>query len=446
MALAKQLTADKAGTSRVPLSYGDLITYLDARWQGTPSLARAQELDQALGSPSTKCKTILIGGSNGKSITLTFTAQLLRTEGLKVGTMSSPHIRTYNERIGFNGLSINNTQFTELANDVIAAAEDEGIEAHSLEILTVMALRYFVQNKVDVALLEVVHTEEQAVALMCKPLIASLTRVTGEDTVSTMMSGLVHKGTWFVTGDQTKAHLIQMQELTNEYGGNWAMPIRKIAALPYPFSQLHGRCGSIAERIAQLFVDLAYKKVTKLLTNSITNTNKHKGIRRTTIISLKEFWQEYDHTHTGRFEVLTKEKPLVVLDTSSNPDALKNILLGLRLLHYERHFKGCALIVAATKESMYNPEFIKLLKTFFSKMSGIAIICPLEKPVPGTNEQTSWDTEAVTVALRTSRVRAQAVGSFKEALELAKQSVDKKEGVICITGSTSVVTGYWNNK
>ena len=35
----------------------------------------------------------------------------------------------------------------------------------------------------------------------------------------------------------------------------WSMPIRKLAALPYPMEQLHGRCAALAERIAHTYVN-----------------------------------------------------------------------------------------------------------------------------------------------------------------------------------------------
>ena len=64
-----------------------------------------------------------------------------------------------------------------------------------------------------------------------------------------------------VSADQSKLNLQVMQDLVKEKNGVWSMPIRKLAALPYPFEQLHGRCAALAERISQTYV------------NSFTNSN-----------------------------------------------------------------------------------------------------------------------------------------------------------------------------
>ncbi len=462
MAITKQISSDKAFTVNRQRSYDEIISYLDEHWVDRPSLIRAKKLDKALGSPSTKVNTILVGGSNGKSLTITFTVGLLRAEGLKVGSMSSPHIRTYNERISFNGTTIDNSSFTELANIVINGAEDENITTHSLEILTIMALKYFAKKKVDVAIIEAGHIGEEAVANICNPLIAALTRVTNDDVtqllpkVDKLMDGLIKKNTWLVSGDQNKANLIHMKEVTEKMGGRWAMPIRKIAPLPYPYEQLHGRCGSIAERIAQMYVDHVYNKGVTITNDSLLSRKKTKRgrpteeVKRTNLLkpvqSVEHFWKEYTSDHAGRFEILDKEKPLIILDSSSNTDALSNTLLGLRLVHYERHFKGCALILAATENSLYDKVFLKIMKTFFRKMSGVAIVCPIENQIPGTDEQSSWNVNKTTNALKSSGIRAHAAENLNHALALAKEVIDQKDGLICITGSRSIVATYWKNK
>lgn len=462
MAIAKQVSSDKAFTLGKQRNYSEIITYLDQHWAGRPSLERAKKLDLALNSLSKKVNTILVGGSNGKSLTIAFAEKLLHAEGVKAGSMSSPHIHTYNERISFNGTTINNAAFTELANDVINGAENEGIKAHSLEILTMMALKYFANKKVDVALIEVVHSGEEAVAYLCNPLIATLTRATDDDIsnylskVDQLMDGLVKKDTWFVSADQNKANLVRMQELTEKQGGQWAMPIRKIAPLPYPYRQTHGRCGAIAERIAQLYVDNIHNKGVTITSDTLLTRKKTKRGRPTAEAKLKaqlnpvktieHFWKEYVIDHAGRFEILDKEHPCIVLDSSSNTDALSNILLGLRLLHYERHFKGCALIIAATEDSLYSTEFLRIMKNFFRKMSGIVVVCPIEKPVPGTDENSSWNVDKVTNALKNTYVRARAAKNFADALKVAKEAVDQKEGLICITGSRSIISTYWDSK
>ena len=54
----------------------------------------------------------------------------------------------------------------------------------------------------------------------------------------------------------------------------------------------------------------------------------------------------------GRFQLLDKEKPSILLDTASNLDAFKNVLLGIRLLHYQRPLKGLTLVLGCNNNNL----------------------------------------------------------------------------------------------
>ena len=104
-----------------------IIDYLETRWtanRADTTLSALKQLDKALGSLSQKVPTIVIAGTNGKSLTAHFTTRLLREEGLTVGTFYTPHILTYNERFSLNNEAISNKNFTDIGNEVINTAEE----------------------------------------------------------------------------------------------------------------------------------------------------------------------------------------------------------------------------------------------------------------------------------------------------------------------------------
>ncbi|MBA3954582.1 hypothetical protein H0X48_04665 [Candidatus Dependentiae bacterium] len=449
-------------------NYNEIVEYLDKHWSvntGTKTLDRMKQLDQAFGSPSQKLQTIIVGGTNGKSLTIHLTAKLLREEGLKVGTYYSPHILTYNERLAINHETISNKTFSEVGNEVINMAEQLNIKAHSQEILSMMALVYFAEQGVDVAVLEASEGGTFSPVNICTAKVATITRVTPSNVlvsdvelseVIKDMMGIVKKDTWIVSGDQSKTHLQSMSEITETQGGNWAMPIRKLAALPYPFEQLHGRCAALAERLAQMFVEKISNKNATIMEDSLLS--KQKGQRGRPTIQAKrqaelhpkktldQFWKEQANELPGRFQLLDKEKPSVLLDGARNIDAFKNLLLGIRLLHYQRPLKGLTIIVGAAKDTMHNEEFLKLVRYFFKKTSGQLLICPLEEALPGNKEETSWDIEKVTNDVKSMKVKARACKSFEEAFDLAKKSVDERHGLVVIAGSQSIINSYWRYK
>lgn len=449
-------------------SYNEIVAYLDSHWKSSnksSTLDRMKQLDTAFNGVSKKINTILVAGTNGKSLTLHFATKLLQAEGLNVGLFSSPHILNYNERISYNQTCISNKEFTELGNEVITMAESNGIQANSSEILTMMSLLYFNQNKVDVALLEVNEGGLNNATNICDAKIVSVTRVTAPDTQVTEeevcatvkeIMGTVKKNTWIFSGDQNKSHIKLMQAYAEECGGQWVMPIRKLVPLNYPFEQLHGRCAALAERIADIYVNNFAKDNPNLSSKSLLL--KQKGRRGRPTIEAKraselnpkrtieQFWKETLNTLPGKFQLLDKEKPTVLLDNAHNLDAFSNLLLGIRLLHYQRPLQGLSIVIGAARNTLYNEEFLKLIRYFFKKTSGQLFICPIQGEAPGAHEETSWDAEAVANDAKTIKIKAHAFATAEEAFKAAKESVNERHGLVVITGSQSIINSYWNYK
>jgi dihydrofolate synthase/folylpolyglutamate synthase len=450
-----------------PLNSNDVVHYLDSHWdmKQERSLTSIKKLDAALGLPSKNLKTIFVAGANGKSLTVHFMTRLLHADHIKVGSFYAPHILSYNERLSVNNETISTKTFTEIGQTVIQCAEQLGLKPHTSELLTMMALLYFQQNKVDVAIFEIDKGGAYNPANVCNPLISVITRVTPanvestpEDlqTIATDIAGVIKKDTHVICGDQTKSTLALLQDLTKAQNGVWCMPIRKLAALSYPFEQLHGRPAALAERAAQLFVEQTMNHDTEFVANSFLS-KQHGSRGRPTIEAKKQletnprktvehFWKEAVNELPGRFQMLDKEKPTVLLDNARNVDAFENLLLGVRLVHYKKQFKGLAIIIGAADKTLHSESFLKALRYFLKKTYGQIFIVPIEQSLPGLGEEQSWNVEAVTNDIKGMKIKVRACTSFKDAFEQAKRAVDERNGMIVVTGSQSIINTYWQYK
>ncbi len=456
----------KASVAAKQYGYAEVVEYLDTHWNDTfkdATLSNIQKLDKALGSIAKKTKTIFVHGTNGKSLTSYFTAKLLAEEGLNVGTYFSPHILTYNERISSNGQAISNKTFSELASEVLNSATTLDLTIHSQDLLFMTALLHFNQNKMNAVVIEIDQLTNTHPAFICKPTVSAITRITDfettergnallEKTIKTILSN-IDKESQIVSGDQNKFNLHIMEQCTQSHGATWAMPIRKLAPLAYPFEQLHGRCAALAERIGYLFVNQQTKK-TSTKTSLLAKMKGQRGrptleAKRQAELNpkrtLEQFWKEVSPNIAGRFQLLEKEKPTILLDTASNLDAFENLLLGIRLLHYRRPLKGLVLILGCNKADLQFSEMLKLLRYFFKKTSGQVVICPAV-PKPGEVGNESWDVEKITNDIKSMKIKARAAHSFKEAFEYAQKAVDERNGLVVVSGSNALVSNYWRYK
>lgn len=119
------------------------------------SLDRMRVLAGVLGDPQRDFPAIHITGTNGKGSTAHLLTRLFGARGLYVGTYTSPHVSSINERIGLAGQPIGDAVLAGLLADVRRVAEASGIVPSWFEIMTGAALRCFADAAVDVAVVEV---------------------------------------------------------------------------------------------------------------------------------------------------------------------------------------------------------------------------------------------------------------------------------------------------
>jgi dihydrofolate synthase/folylpolyglutamate synthase len=105
-----------------------------------------------LGNPHHDTKYIHIAGTNGKGAVASFISSIFTEYGFKTGLSTSPHILRFNERIRTNGKTISNSyikNFLDKNKKLI-----EKVKPSFFEVNTAIALKYFSDKKVDVAVIE----------------------------------------------------------------------------------------------------------------------------------------------------------------------------------------------------------------------------------------------------------------------------------------------------
>ncbi len=119
------------------------------------SLDRMRALVALLGEPQRDFPAVHITGTNGKGSTAHLISRLFAAQGLSVGTYTSPHVSSVNERIQLSGSPIGDDALAEVLGDVRRVSEAGSQEPSWFEIMTGAALRCFADSAVDVAVVEV---------------------------------------------------------------------------------------------------------------------------------------------------------------------------------------------------------------------------------------------------------------------------------------------------
>lgn len=106
-----------------------------------------------------KLSFIHVSGSKGKGSVCTYTDAILREFNVKTGLFTSPHLISVTERIKLRGNAISQNQFAKYFWEVYDALNKKKSHESDLpsyfKFLQIMAFYIFVQEKVDVAIVEV---------------------------------------------------------------------------------------------------------------------------------------------------------------------------------------------------------------------------------------------------------------------------------------------------
>ena len=140
------------------MNYISLIEELKKRGS-VPGLDAIEGLLEELGHPEDNLKIVHIAGTNGKGSIFAYLSSILIAAGFKVGRYISPTISCYEERFQINGEYITKDKLARLYNIVEEAMKREeektGLKPTLFEVETAISFLYFMEEKVDYALIEV---------------------------------------------------------------------------------------------------------------------------------------------------------------------------------------------------------------------------------------------------------------------------------------------------
>lgn len=116
-------------------------------------LGRCGSVYARMGSPRPATRVFTVAGTNGKGSTVAYIASMCTGLGLSCGTLTSPHIFRFNERISISGEPVSDTRLIRAFEQVEDARED--VSLTYFEFTTLAGLLILNRSALDCAVLEV---------------------------------------------------------------------------------------------------------------------------------------------------------------------------------------------------------------------------------------------------------------------------------------------------
>ena len=286
-----------------------------------PGLETTLRLMAHVGNPHLQLQAIHVAGTNGKGSTSHLIAAALQASGRKVGLFTSPHLVSLTERIRINGVPI--------PEEVVAAFITEhkdfldALQPSFFETMTALGFWYFVQQKVDIAVVEVGLGGRLDSTNVLTPILSVITNIGLDHTeflgntltqIAREKAGIIKPGVPVVIGEshpQTmNVFLAKAQECGSEiYFADQCEYLRRTRLKTAPECELKGN-------YQEHNLQTAFVALREL---GIKNEEIRKGFEKVcTMTGLR-----------GRWEVL-QEQPLVICDTGHNSHGIQYVARQLK--------------------------------------------------------------------------------------------------------------------
>lgn len=165
-------------------------------------------LDEHFGHPHRTFRTVHVAGTNGKGSCSHTIAAMLQSAGFKVGLYTSPHLVDFRERIRINGKCISKQYVINFVKRERSFFEP--LHPSFFELTTALAFKYFAEQKVDWAVIEVGLGGRLDCTNIIKPELSIITNISFDHTaflgdtlakIATEKAGIIKPETPVVIGE-----------------------------------------------------------------------------------------------------------------------------------------------------------------------------------------------------------------------------------------------------
>ncbi|MET3682550.1 dihydrofolate synthase/folylpolyglutamate synthase [Alkalibacillus flavidus] len=344
-----------------------------------PGLTRVNMLLDQLGQPQHKIKTIHIAGTNGKGSTTSFLSHILKEEGYKVGTFTSPYIEQFNERMSINHQPISGDDLISLVERVKPICEDiaQTDVGHptEFEIITAMAYLYFDEQQVDYAIIEVGLGGRLDSTNVIHPLLSVITSIGFDhtDILGNTLTDIAHEKAGIIKRQTPVISGVMQDEAKREIDRIGHLNDTNVTHLGDSFFVYSTQSTTEGEQFD-------FDNHDQLLRNLAINMAGHHQMNNAalavqayvTLMSI-EFKKPnpqiirngLKNTHwSGRFETI-RQTPDVILDGAHNVEAMESLIETIK----QRYSPSSVYILAAFMKHKPVDQLVKKMSQHFEHIT-----------------------------------------------------------------------------
>lgn len=400
-------------------------------------LDRMRNLLKKLGNPQDTYRAVHVAGTKGKGSTCVMIAAMLRACGYRVGLYTSPHLVDVRERICVNGQMLPVADFTRLVRNIDPIVRKLKPMPTYFDTLTAIALKYFAEQKIDIAVVEtglggrldstnVIKPEVTAITSISKDHMQQLGNTLGQ--IAEEKAGIFKPGVPAVTVTQDPAVEAVLQRVAQKVGAPLDVCGKSIEfSYRFESSRMLGRHNRVClttatSKFEHLAVPLfgEHQAINCGLALAVIDKLKGRGIP---IDDAKAMDGLAKTTIEGRMELIS-QVPKVIVDGAHNAASIDAMMKAIgQHIPYDSMVVIFGCCADKDVDGMLERITSGADKVIFTRVGNIRSADPHE------------------LAARYVEVygkMAQVAETLSDALSIAHRATTK-EDLICITGSFYLV-------
>ena len=384
-------------------------------------LDNSLKLDEHFGNPHKAYKCIHVGGTNGKGSVSHTLAAILQSAGYRVGLYTSPHLTDFRERIKVNGEMIPKERvirFVEEERDFF-----EPLHPSFFELTTALALKYFQEEGVDWAVIEVGLGGRLDCTNIITPKLAIITNISKDHTqflgdtltkIASEKAGIMKPHVPTLIGEAANRNVREVFINRSIKVGS-ALHFAEEEYLPYTEGELKG----------------AYQE-----------KNQQTIRAAASLLKLDRKFVEYGLQHVieltglkGRWQIIC-DAPLTICDTGHNPGAWQYLGPQLKtLVENKKHTHNQNVTLHMVIGMVSDKDIRSVLSMMPHEARYYFTQASVHRAMPA---------EDIAALGREARLEGSVYPTVTEAFAAARTNA-KSNDVIFIGGSTFVVADFLKN-
>lgn len=297
-------------------------------------LGNTELLDKHFQHPHRQYATIHVAGTNGKGSVSHTLASILQSQGMKVGLYTSPHLTDFRERIRVNGEMIPQARVVSFVEQERTFFEP--LHPSFFELTTALALQYFAEENVDIAVIEVGLGGRMDCTNIIQPLVSIITNISFDhiqflgntlEKIASEKAGIIKPGIPAIVGEWGKESVAEVfMNKAKEAGTSLVFADRENEIVDFTltpgqgytyhtatFGTIHGELEGLCQEKNTATILEAIKALRRKGIH-ISNQAVQNGFAKVSIqTGLRGRWQKI------------AEKPLTICDTGHNVGGMQYI-------------------------------------------------------------------------------------------------------------------------